>query len=114
MDIYLPTNLNGCWHSSLFPSVGENIKYLATTEGDGSNVIYREFHEEMSILREVIVSIILSKNMCICMCTISNGFRYRAISLYSSIIVDKKEILRTVSTIGIYHSIDKLSTDYLL
>jgi hypothetical protein len=31
------------------------------------------------------------------MCPIPNGFRDRAISLYSSKIVDKKEILRTVS-----------------
>jgi hypothetical protein len=31
------------------------------------------------------------------MCPIPNGFRDRAISLYSSKIVDKKEIFRTVS-----------------
>jgi hypothetical protein len=35
------------------------------------------------------------------MCPIPNGFRGRAISLYSSKIVDKKEILRTVSNTGI-------------
>jgi hypothetical protein len=36
------------------------------------------------------------------MCPIPNGFRNRAISLYSSKIVDKKEILLTVSNTGIY------------
>jgi hypothetical protein len=34
------------------------------------------------------------------MCLIPNGFRDRAISLYSSKIVDKKEMLRTVSITG--------------
>jgi hypothetical protein len=38
------------------------------------------------------------------MCTIPNYFRDRDISLYSSKIVDKKEILRTVSNTGIYCS----------
>jgi hypothetical protein len=33
---------------------------------------------------------------------IPNGFRDGAISLYSSKIVDKKEILRTVAISGIY------------
>jgi hypothetical protein len=36
------------------------------------------------------------------MCPIPNGFRHRAISLYSSEIVNKKEILCTVSKTGIY------------
>jgi hypothetical protein len=36
------------------------------------------------------------------MCPIPNGFRDRAISLYSSEIVDKKAILHAVSNIGIY------------
>jgi hypothetical protein len=40
--------------------------------------------------------------VCMYMCPIPNGFRDRAISLYSSKIVDKKEILRTVSNTGIY------------
>jgi hypothetical protein len=44
------------------------------------------------------------------MCPISNGFRYRAISLCSSKIVDKKEILRTVSNTDIYCSSDKVGT----
>jgi hypothetical protein len=34
------------------------------------------------------------------MCPITNGFRDRAISLYSSKIVDKKEKLRIVSNAG--------------
>jgi hypothetical protein len=41
------------------------------------------------------------------MCPIPNGFRDRVISLYSSKIVDKKEILRIVSNTGIYCSSDK-------
>jgi hypothetical protein len=46
------------------------------------------------------------------MCPIPNGFRNRAISLYSSKIVDKKEILRTVSNTGIYCSREKVGTVY--
>jgi hypothetical protein len=42
------------------------------------------------------------------MCPIPNGFRDRDISLYSSKIVDKKEILRTVSNSGIYCSSDNV------
>jgi hypothetical protein len=38
----------------------------------------------------------------------------RAISLYSSKIVDKKDILRTVSNTGIYCSSDKVGTVYLV
>jgi hypothetical protein len=47
------------------------------------------------------------------MSPIPNGFRDRAVSLYSSKIVDKKEILRTVSNAGIYCSSDKVGTVYL-
>jgi hypothetical protein len=48
------------------------------------------------------------------MCLIPNDFRGRAISLYSSKIFDKKEILRTVSNAGIYCSTDKVGTVYLV
>jgi hypothetical protein len=48
------------------------------------------------------------------MCPLSNGFRDRDISLYSSKILDKKEILRTASNIGIYFSSDKVGTVYLV
>jgi hypothetical protein len=47
-------------------------------------------------------------------CRIPNGFRDTAISLYSSKIVDKKEILRTVSNTGIYCSSDKVGAVYLV
>jgi hypothetical protein len=47
------------------------------------------------------------------MCPSPNGFRDRAISLYSSKTVDKKEILCTVSTTGTYCSSDKVGTVYL-
>jgi hypothetical protein len=46
-------------------------------------------------------------------CPIPNGFQDRAISLYSSKIVDKKEILCTVSNTGIYCLSDKVGTNYL-
>jgi hypothetical protein len=41
-------------------------------------------------------------------------FMITAISLYSSKIVDKEEILRTVSNTGIYCSSDKVGTVYLV
>jgi hypothetical protein len=48
------------------------------------------------------------------MCPIPNGFRDTAISLYSSKIVDKKQILRAVSNTGIYCSSDMVGTVYLV
>jgi hypothetical protein len=48
------------------------------------------------------------------MCPILNGFQDRAISLYSSKIVSKKEIYRTVSNTSIYCSSDEVSTVYLV
>jgi hypothetical protein len=70
--------------------------------------------EDSSIFWEVTVSVILSKKLYMYMCPISNGFRDRAISLYSSKIVDKKEILRTVFNFYIYCSSDKVGTVYLV
>jgi hypothetical protein len=48
-------------------------------------------------IRGALVLVVLSKNVHMYMCPIPNGFRERAVSLYNSKIVDKKEILRTVS-----------------
>jgi hypothetical protein len=48
------------------------------------------------------------------MCPIPNGLRVRAVSLYSSKTVDKKEILRTVSNTGIYCTSDRVGTVYLV
>jgi hypothetical protein len=48
------------------------------------------------------------------MCPILNSFRDRAISLYSSKTVNKKEILRTVSNTDIYCSSDKVGAVYLV
>jgi hypothetical protein len=45
---------------------------------------------------------------------IPNGFRDKAISMFSSKIVDLKEVLRTVSDNGIYCSSDKVGTVYLV
>jgi hypothetical protein len=46
------------------------------------------------------------------MCPIPKGFRGRAISLCISKIVDKKEVIRTVSSTGIYCSNDKVGKVY--
>jgi hypothetical protein len=71
--------------------------------------------EERSVFCYVIVSAILNKKKLYrYMCPIPNGFRDRAISLYSSKTVDKKEILRTASNAGIYCSSDKVGTVYLV
>jgi hypothetical protein len=69
--------------------------------------------EETSIFWEVTVSAILSKKVYMYMWPIPNCFQDRAISLYSSKTVDKKEILRTVSNTRIYCSRDKVGTVYL-
>jgi hypothetical protein len=58
--------------------------------------------------------IILSKKVYMYICPISNGFRERAVSLYSSKSIDKKEILRTVSNTGIYCTSDKVGTVFLM
>jgi hypothetical protein len=47
------------------------------------------------------------------MCPIPNGFQDRAISLYSSNIFNKKNIIRTICNTGIYCSSDKVGTVYL-
>jgi hypothetical protein len=70
--------------------------------------------KERSIFWEVTVSVILSKKVYMYTCPIPNGLRDRAISLYSSKYVDKKEILRTVSNTGVYCSRDKVGTVYLV
>jgi hypothetical protein len=44
------------------------------------------------------------------MCPILNSFQGRNISLYSSKIVDKKEMLHAVSNTSIYFSRDKVGT----
>jgi hypothetical protein len=54
------------------------------------------------------------KKLYMYMCPILNSFRDRAILLYSYKIVDKKEILRTVSNTGIYCSNEKFRTLYLV
>jgi hypothetical protein len=73
-------------------------------------------NKEKSIFWEVIVSVILSKNFYMYMGPIPNCSRDRAISLDSSKIADKKQILRVlaVSNTGIYCSSDKVGTVYLV
>jgi hypothetical protein len=48
------------------------------------------------------------------MCPIPNIFQDRAISVYSSKIVDKKEILHAVSNTDIYCSSDEVGTIYIV
>jgi predicted transport protein len=69
----------------------------------------------MSVFWEVIVLVTLSeKKVYMYMYPIPNRFRDRAISLYSSKIADKKEILRNVANTGMYCSSDKVGTVYLV
>jgi NurA-like 5'-3' nuclease len=65
-------------------------------------LIYRMSQKERSIFWDVIISVILSKNLYMYTCLIPNRFRDKDISLYSSKIVDKKEIVRIVSNTGVY------------
>jgi len=65
--------------------------------------------EELSIFWELVVWVILSKKLYMYMCPIPNGFRERAVSLYSFKTVDK-DILGIVSNIGFYCSSDKVGT----
>ena len=69
------------------------------------------FQEKMSIFCDVIVSVILNKKLFMYMRPIPNGYRDRAMSLYSCKIVDQ-EVLRTVSNIGKYCLSDKVGTVY--
>jgi hypothetical protein len=86
------------------------------TGQQGEMSIYRMSQKERSIFSEIIVSIFLSRKVYtrMYMCPIPNGFRGRAISLYSSKMFDKKKILRTVSDTSIYFSSDKVGTVYLV
>jgi hypothetical protein len=72
------------------------LSFLLRIYKSGCRVTYRMPQEEKSMFWEVIVSVFLSRNVCIYMCPIPNGFRDRAISLYTSKTVYRKEILRTV------------------
>jgi len=68
--------------------------------------LYRVSQEESSVFWEVIVLVILSKNVYVNMCRIPNGFQDRAAWMYSHKIVSKKEVLyvHTVSNTDIYCS----------
>jgi hypothetical protein len=77
-------------------------------------IFIRMSQEERSIVWEVIVSVILKQKVCMYMCPIPNDLRDWATSLYCSKIVDKKEILHTISNTGIYCSSDNGGAAYLL
>ena len=85
-----------------------------TTEMTKSNCFHPVVYIQgvPGVFWDVIVSVILNKNVYMNMCPIPNGFRDRAIWMYNRKIVDKKEILRvrTVSNTGIYCSSDRVGT----
>jgi hypothetical protein len=64
-----------------------------------NQILYSVSQDGRSIFWEVIVLFITRRNVYINMCSIPNRFRNRAIWMYNCKIVDKKEILRTVSNI---------------
>jgi hypothetical protein len=65
--------------------------------------------EERLIFWEVTVSVILSKKY-LCTCVLFRTVSEIGLFHCSSKIVDKKEILRTISSTGIYFSSDKVGT----
>jgi len=95
-----------------------NTPYFACTNSKTRQRSCKKVHwvsqEERSMFWEVIVSVILSKNVYMNMCPIPNSFRDIAISMYNRKIVEKKEILRvrTVSNTGIYGSSDRVVQGY--
>jgi hypothetical protein len=97
-------------HDRFLPDSFQFIIHLSSYD----HTLYSMSQEEGSIFWEVIVPVIISKKVYMYMCPILNDFRGRAISRYISKIVDKKEILRTVSNTGIYYSSDKVGTVYLV
>jgi hypothetical protein len=63
---------------------GREADYSPPTTAKVKNIwLYRVSQEEMLIFWEVIVWVILNKKLYIYMCPIPNGFRDRAISLYT-------------------------------
>jgi hypothetical protein len=76
----------------------------------GSPFVLLAREEERSIFWEAIVSAFLSRVVYVYMCPVPNRSRDTAISLYSYKIVDKKEILRTVSNAGIYCPSNKVGS----
>jgi hypothetical protein len=85
------------WNSGFSLLLYDSVDFFALFPA--SQIINRVSQEEGSIFWEVTVSVILSKKKKVYMytCSMPNGFQGRAISLYSSKIVDKKEILHTDS-----------------
>jgi hypothetical protein len=70
--------------------------------------------EERSILRKVTVSVILSKNVYMSMCPIPNGFRDRAISLYSSKVLIRKRYFVLFLIPEFIVQVTKVGTFYLV
>ena len=64
--------------------------------------IYRMSQGEMSILWEVIVSVILSKMCVMYICPIANGFQDRAVSLFSCKIADKLFLIGKGKTVPLH------------
>jgi hypothetical protein len=91
--------INCCWvspaQSFLVPSPAVLFDHILLSHGLWSHMIrckdiahtylYRVSQEERSVFWEVTVSAILCKKVCIYMWPIPNGFRDRAVSLYSTL-----------------------------
>jgi hypothetical protein len=73
--------------------------------------IHRISQEERSIFWEVIVSVILSKNIYMYMCPVPNGFRDRANSLYSSLDLAPNIVLSSGMWIGVKHQLAVVTAD---
>jgi hypothetical protein len=68
-------------------------------------------HEERSIFWEVMVSVIVSKKVYMYMCPIANGFRDRAISLYSSLDLASNIVLPSSMWIGVKRQMAVVTVD---
>jgi len=110
--IIRPNIKSQCWYIQRMHTVWNPV--LLTDCIDIKVHVYRVSQEERSIFWEVIVSVILSKNIYMNMCPIPNDFQDRAIRMYNHKTVDKKDILRvrTVSNTGIYCSSDRVGSAY--
>jgi hypothetical protein len=88
------------------PSSGQ-VKIDGTTEGVPGGEVNRPILGSHNIGHS-------KEKLYMYMCPILNRFGDRATSLYSSEVVEKKQILRAVSNPDIYYSSDKVGTVYLV
>jgi hypothetical protein len=102
-----PTCLEDCRRRN-FPEPVFVLLFCGLSHEPASHTTQGVPEGKVNILRDHSIRHYKHSKVYMYVCPTSNGFRDRAISLYSSKIVDKKEILRTVSNTGIYCSSDKV------